>query len=55
MKHLSLISSGTRGIHMKGIIIAVIAIGALWVAAAVLNDGRYGDVAERGLFALVGR
>lgn len=40
---------------MNGVIVAVIAIGALWVADAVLNDGRYSDVVECGLFALVGR
>lgn len=40
---------------MKGVIVAFIAIGALWVADVVLNDGRYSDVVERGLFTLVGR
>ena len=40
---------------MKGVIAIAIAIGALWVADTVLNDGRYSDVVERGLFALVGR
>jgi hypothetical protein len=40
---------------MKGAIVAVIAIGALRVADAVLNDGRYSDVLERGIFAVVGR
>jgi hypothetical protein len=40
---------------MKGVIVAVIAIGALWAADVVLNDGRYSDIVEHGLFALIGR
>ena len=32
-----------------------IAIGALWLADMALNEGRYADAVEGGLFALIGR
>jgi hypothetical protein len=40
---------------MKGIIAAIIAIGALWVADIELNDGRYSTVANRAIMSLIGR
>lgn len=41
---------------MKGTFVTIcITIGALWLADVLLNDGRYGDVIQGAIMALVGR
>jgi hypothetical protein len=32
-----------------------VAVGALWLADVLLNEGRYGDVVEGAIMTLVGR
>jgi hypothetical protein len=43
------------GVRMRGIIAIAVAIGSLWCVDALLNDGRYGEVLESGLLALMGK
>ena len=40
---------------MKGIVAIGVAIGVLWLADVVLNNGRYGEVVEKALTTLIGR
>jgi hypothetical protein len=41
---------------MRGIVVSIgVTVGVLWLADVLLNDGRYGDVIERGIMTLVGK
>jgi hypothetical protein len=40
---------------MRGIVAIGVAIGVLWLADVLLNDGRYGEVIERGMMTLIGK
>jgi hypothetical protein len=40
---------------MRTIIATGVAIGVLWLADTLLNDGRYGDVVERAAMSLIGK
>ncbi len=33
----------------------LVAVGALWLAGVLLNDGRYGDVVEGAIMTLAGK
>ena len=38
---------------MKRIAAIGVAVGVLWVADALLNDGRYAEVLQRGITSLI--
>jgi hypothetical protein len=40
---------------VKGLVAVAVAIGVLWLADTLLNDGRYGEVIERGALTLIGK
>jgi hypothetical protein len=41
---------------MRGIVVSIgVTIGVLWLADTFLNNGRYGEVIEHGIMALVGK
>jgi len=41
---------------MRGIVVAVgVAVGVLWLADTLLNDGRYAAVLGSGIMNLIGR
>jgi hypothetical protein len=40
---------------MRGIGATCVAVGVLWLADVLLNDGRYGDVVERAIMSLIGK
>jgi hypothetical protein len=40
---------------MRGTAAICVAVGVLWLADVLLNDGRYEDVVERAIISLIGR